>query len=75
MYANFISADWSKKPKKRSVYVADIDNRSIRKHYTPRIWNLEALLDLANNLRQSGPVLIGVDRSARRFERILAYGS
>ena len=61
MYANFISADWSKKSKKRSVYVADINNRSIRKHYTPKIWNLEALLGLANNLRQSGPVLIGVD--------------
>ena len=61
MYANFISADWSKESTKRSVYVADIDKRSIRKHCTPGIWNLEALLDLANSLRQSGPVLIGVD--------------
>ena len=61
MYANFISADWSKESRKRSVYVADINNRSIRKHCTPENWNLEALLDLANNLRQSGPVLIGVD--------------
>ena len=61
MRAYFISADWSKESTKRSVYVADIDNRSIWKPCTPGFWNLEALLDLANNLRQSGPVLIGVD--------------
>ena len=61
MRAYFISADWSKESTKRSVYVADIDKRSIWKHCTPGIWNLEALLELANTLRQSGPVLIGID--------------
>ena len=61
MCAYFISADWSKESTKRSVYVADIDKRSIWKPCTPGFWNLEALLELANTLRQSGPVLIGVD--------------
>ena len=61
MRAYFISADWSKESTKRSVYVADIDKRSIWKPSTPGFWNLEALLELANTLRQSGPVLIGVD--------------
>ena len=61
MRAYFISADWSKESTKRSVYVADIDKRSIWKPCTPGFWNLEALLELANTLRQSGPVLIGVD--------------
>ena len=61
MRAYFISADWSKESTKRSVYVADLDKRSIWKPCTPGFWNLEALLELANTLRQSGPVLIGVD--------------
>ena len=62
MRAYFISADWSKESTKRSVYVADIDKRSIRKASTTKFWNLKALLELANTLRESGgPVLIGVD--------------
>ncbi len=61
MCAYFISADWSIDPTKRSVYVADIDSRSIWKASTTGVWNLKALLELANSLRQSGPVLIGVD--------------
>ena len=61
MCAYFVSADWSKNPKKRSVYIADIEERSIRKAPTSGNWNLKALLDLASDLRQSGPVLIGVD--------------
>ncbi len=61
MCANFISADWSKNPTNRSVYVADIEKRSIWKASTTEFWNLKALLELANTLRQSGPVLIGVD--------------
>ena len=61
MFASFVSADWSKDPKKRSVYVAE--NRSIYKAPAPTTgsWNLKALLDFANTRRQSGPVLIGVD--------------
>ena len=61
MCAYFVSADWSKNPKKRSVYIADIEERTIRKAPTSGNWNLKALLDLASDLRQSGPVLIGVD--------------
>ncbi len=61
MCASFVSADWSKNPKKRSVYVADIENRSIWKAPTTGIWDLNALLELANSFRQNGPVLIGVD--------------
>ncbi|MDE0310539.1 MAG: DUF429 domain-containing protein [Acidiferrobacterales bacterium] len=62
MCAYFISADWSKDPTKRSVYVADIDKKSIqKKNPKTEYWNLKALLDLANSLRGSGPVLIGVD--------------
>lgn len=61
MCACFVSADWSKHPKKRSVYVANIENRSIWKDSTTEFWNFKALLDLANNLRENGPVLIGVD--------------
>ena len=62
MRAYFISADWSKESTKRSVYVADIDKRSIWKASTTGVWNLKALLELTNTLRQSGgPVLIGVD--------------
>ena len=61
MCAYFVSADWSKNQKKRSVYIADIEERTIRKAPTSGNWNLKALLDLANDLRQNGPVLIGVD--------------
>ncbi len=61
MCAYFISADWSKNPKKRSVYVADIEERSIWKASTTGFWNLKALLERANTLRHNGPVLIGVD--------------
>ena len=63
MFASFVAADWSKDPKKRSVYVADIENRSIYKAPAPTtgIWNLKTLLEFANSLRQNGPVLIGVD--------------
>ena len=61
MCAYFVSADWSNNPKKRSVYVADIEKRSIWKASTNGDWNLKALLNLANSLPQNGPVLIGVD--------------
>ena len=63
MFASFVAADWSKDPKKRSVYVADIENRSIYKAPAPTtgIWNLKTLLEFANSLRPNGPVLIGVD--------------
>ena len=60
MFAHFISADWSAKQAGRSVYVADINGHSISKEDTGD-WDLKKLLELANSLRQHGPVLIGVD--------------
>ncbi len=57
---HFISADWSKDPHKRAVYVADVRNLCIRKVENPN-WNVNALLELAERLSESGPVLIGVD--------------
>ena len=62
MMSFFLSADWSKHPGKRSVYVAHLRERRIRK-VTPSkaSWNLDGLLDLAENLSQDGPVLIGID--------------
>ena len=62
MAAHFLSADWSKRPEKRSVYLADCRNRRIEKREAPGAdWNLKALLGVANDLSQDGPVLIGVD--------------
>ena len=62
MFSCFISADWSKDPRKRSVYVADIANRTIRKaHPGSTGWNLDSLLSLARECSGQGSVLIGVD--------------
>lgn len=63
MLKTFISADWSKDPKKRSVYTADIANKRIQKEKYPGTegWNLKSLLELAKQFSQSGPVLVGVD--------------
>ena len=55
-----ISADWSARPVKRSVYVADCDKRRIDRKFHDR-WDLHALLDLARELSVDGPVLIGID--------------
>lgn len=54
----FVSADWSKCPGKRAVYVADVGKRRIRVQ-TGTSWDVGTLLDLAE--QQDGPVLIGVD--------------
>ncbi len=56
----FVSADWSKDPKKRSVHVADLGNRRIQA-ISGRRWDLAALLDLAGGYTHRGPVLIGLD--------------
>ena len=58
----FVSADWSKSPGKRAVYVADVGERRIWKGVqTGASWDVGALLDLAEQLPDKGPVLIGVD--------------
>ena len=62
MTAYFISADWSKDPRKRSVYVAHFENRRIRKALPGSMgWNLDSLLSLAREVSGQGRVLVGVD--------------
>ena len=62
MTAYFISADWSKDPRKRSVYVAHFANRRIRKALPGSTgWNLDSLLSLAREVSGQGRVLVGVD--------------
>ena len=62
MTAFFISADWSKDTRKRSVYVAHLEERRIRKaHPGSAGWNLGSLLSLAREYAQQGGVLLGVD--------------
>ncbi len=62
MFAHLISADWSKKSNKRSVYTANISERKVQKEQpNGSSWNLDTLLDLANRYAVDGPVLIGLD--------------
>lgn len=57
----FISADWSKDARKRSVHVAMPRTRCIRREENTA-WDLEALLQLARELKEEvGPVLLGMD--------------
>ena len=56
----FVSADWSKDPGKRSVYVADLSERLIYRETRPD-WALESLTALAKRLSTQGSVLVGVD--------------
>ena len=56
----FLSADWSKSPEKRSVHVADLAARRIRRE-EGREWDLAALLEVARGLAGAGPVLVGLD--------------
>ncbi len=58
--AFFLSADWSKDAKKRSVHVADLHERRIR-YAECGGWNLAKLLALARKYAHWGPVLIGID--------------
>lgn len=58
--AFFVSADWSKNTRKRSVHVADLSARRIRRPESNG-WTLEALLHLAAELAQRGSVLLGMD--------------
>lgn len=56
-FSFFVSANWSKKERERSVHVADLHGRRIRHEGT--CWTLKTLLDLARD--QDGAVLVGVD--------------
>ena len=55
-----ISADWSKDVKKRSVHVADVRKRCIRREEYSE-WNLPNLLELARERAVDGSVLVGLD--------------
>ena len=74
--AFFVSADWSKYEKKRSVYVADLRERRIRSRRPEggREWNLKSLLVLARELSARGSVLVGIDLAlgvSRGFWRLM----
>ena len=56
----FVSADWSKDHRKRSVHVADLENRRIWRE-EGRGWDLQALLKRAGELARRGSVLVGID--------------
>lgn len=56
----FISADWSKDPRKRSVHVADLSERRIYRE-AQLDWALGSLTALARQLSERGSVLIGID--------------
>ena len=58
--AFFVSADWSKNARKRSVHVADVHRCCIR-HENEASWSLTTLLSLARRLAHRGPVLVGID--------------
>ncbi len=58
----FVSADWSKNPRKRSVYLADCGTRRIERSACPGVcWDVDALLELARRHSRDGPVLVGID--------------
>ncbi|MEM8931891.1 MAG: hypothetical protein AAGE94_11995, partial [Acidobacteriota bacterium] len=56
----FLSADWAKDARKRSVYLADRAASSLRR-CDHAAWSLGALLDHAEALSAAGPVLVGID--------------
>ena len=61
MLGAFISADWSKDARKRSVHVAMPRTRCIR-YEESTAWDLAALLKKARELKEEfGPVLLGMD--------------
>ena len=58
--AYVVSADWSKHARKRSVYIADLQQRRIRRA-EGHAWHLASLLTLATDLARHGSVLVGID--------------
>ena len=61
----FISADWGRKPRKRSVHVGALDSRGDGRVFSRQRedWTVRTLLDEARSIRQQGigPVVVGVD--------------
>ena len=58
--AFFVSADWGKDARKRSVHVADLSGRRIWREERDD-WNLTRLLKLSIGLAERGSVLVGID--------------
>ena len=58
--AFFVSADWGKDARKRSVHVADLSRRRIWREERDD-WNLTRLLKLSIGLAERGSVLVGLD--------------
>ena len=58
--AYVVSADWSKHARQRSVYIADLQQRRIRRA-EGHAWHLASLLTLATDLTRHGSVLVGID--------------
>ena len=56
----FLSADWSKEPRKRAVYIADLKERRICREARSD-WKLDSLIGLGEELSAEGSVLVGVD--------------
>ena len=70
----FVSADWSKDPRKRSVYVADLSKRLIYRETRPD-WALGSLMALAGQLSEQGSVLVGVDPGPGSAAELLGVGA
>ena len=61
MLGTFVSADWSKEPRKRSAHVAMPRMRRIRRDESTS-WTLAELLRLAREMNEkAGPALVGMD--------------
>lgn len=56
----FVSADWSKEPGKRAVYIADLRERRIFRQARSN-WSFDGLMALAEGLSAEGRVVVGVD--------------
>jgi hypothetical protein len=55
-----ICADWSKAARKRSVYVADVDRRTIERMENSS-WTVAEVINAAKRLASAGPVIVGFD--------------
>ena len=70
----FVSADWSKEPGKRAVYVADLrEHRIFREARSD--WRFDSLMALAQELSAEGSVLVGVDVVLGVPQELLEPGS
>ena len=57
----FLAADWAKDSLKRSVYLADVSKRVVRRMTPDMPWTLGRVLALGETLSVDGPVVVGFD--------------